>query len=116
MKANFRLLVFISLLVFPSMNLFAQDYSGPKWISTTDESPWIQKDITSDKSQSSSTIEISLDNTAQTIDGFGACFNELGWDALNLVSYVEKQDILQSFFNQVSGAKIQHYAYAAWCK
>ena len=28
----------------------------------------------------------------QTIDGFGGCFNELGWDALNLLDSQKKQE------------------------
>jgi len=35
----------------------------------------------------------------QIIDGFGAVFNELGWDALNMISTDEKNEILKGFFS-----------------
>lgn len=37
---------------------------------------------------------------AQTIDGFGAVFNELGWDALQLVAEEEKVKILREFYTE----------------
>lgn len=43
-------------------------------------------------------IELELDATEQTIDGFGACFNEMGWDALNMLPDSSKEMILRDFF------------------
>jgi len=37
---------------------------------------------------------------AQTMDGFGAVFNELGWDALQLIPAVQKQEIMRDFFTE----------------
>ena len=101
------IILFFTVLFLASMGykVSAQNAELSRWMSTTDSKRWVERDIPTQPKSSSSTLAIDLNNTAQTIDGFGACFNELGWDALNLVSYTEKQDILQSLFNQISGAK-----------
>lgn len=39
-------------------------------------------------------------NYAQIIDGFGGVFNELGWDALQLVNEKEKGSILSDFYSE----------------
>jgi glucosylceramidase len=37
-------------------------------------------------------------DTAQTVDGFGGCFNELGWDALQTLTTGTRDSILKEFF------------------
>ncbi len=36
----------------------------------------------------------------QVVEGFGACFNELGWDALNMISGEQKKEILEEFYSE----------------
>ncbi len=43
-------------------------------------------------------ITVDLSATEQTIDGFGACFNELGWDALEILPDSSREQILKDFF------------------
>jgi hypothetical protein len=53
-------------------------------ITTTEKEVWItQKDIAPLKSSRHSEIIIDHSKVKQTIDGFGTCFNELGWTSLN---------------------------------
>ena len=106
MRKKSKLQVFIVLICFPGFSLFAQNNPSIEWICSTDGNPWIRKSITVLQGQHpSGSILIDPENTIQTIDGFGGCFNELGWEALNAVSYAEKQDILQNLFSPVSGCK-----------
>lgn len=105
MRPDYRSFIIISVLFLSNLGVLAQEAQLIGWVSTTDNKPWVEKDIPFQTTAGRSGLEIDLSKTKQTIEGFGACFNELGWEALNLVSYEEKQDILQSLFNQVSGAK-----------
>ncbi|MDE3742067.1 glycoside hydrolase family 30 protein [Maribacter polysaccharolyticus] len=77
------------------------------WISSTNDKPWETKVYTGNTEGAVAKISIDLDlsKKQQTIDGFGGCFNELGWEALGMVTAEEKQDILNDLFNTDSGCK-----------
>lgn len=47
----------------------------------------------------SADIEINLNDPQQTFYGWGTCFNELGWDALNLLKTSEKAEIMSKLFS-----------------
>jgi glucosylceramidase len=59
------------------------------WIATTQTSQWQSNDAvtTSLASESKWDVEAQLDKPLQTIDGFGACFNELGWTSLSALDF-----------------------------
>ena len=105
MKKKINLFLIISFIVFALNELYAQNINLMRWVCTTETNPWVEKDVLVNTGKDSKTINVNPDKTLQAIDGFGGCFNELGWEALNSVSYAEKQDILNSLFNQVSGCK-----------
>lgn len=90
-----------------SLALFActQNSSTVVWTSTTNERPWQQKELSTDKMVDINAISIYTDQLEQKIHGFGACFNELGWEALNQLSEEEKQKIINDFFDPVNGCK-----------
>ncbi len=50
-------------------------------------------------------IRIDLDNKLQMIDGFGACFNELGWDALMILDSIDRKDLLFRIFDREEGCQ-----------
>jgi glucosylceramidase len=53
------------------------------WISTTDMDRWVENETPELQDQAvSGAINININKTAQVVDGFGGCFNELGWEAL----------------------------------
>ena len=58
------------------------------WISTTNDHPWIINNPVSLKKGAATDAKIVIrsDQTRQTVDGFGGCFNELGWEALNILN------------------------------
>ena len=78
--------------------------SDVKWISTTPSQPWqVQKNFkTCSTSQNIFTLDTS--KTQQTIDGFGACFNELGWTSLSALSRKDRNEILKELFEPGAGA------------
>ena len=48
--------------------------------------------------------QVRLDRPAETIEGFGACFNELGWVALQRLSPVDREAIFRELFAPGVGA------------
>ena len=71
-------------------------------VSSTEESQWNVSNITSIKQfqeNESVDLELDTDEYQQTIDGFGGCFNELGWEALSVLDQDEKEEVFQELFS-----------------
>ncbi|MCS6823844.1 MAG: hypothetical protein NZ529_06070 [Cytophagaceae bacterium] len=51
----------------------------------------------------SSLIEIRPTDKFQKIDGFGGCFNELGWKAMEILSPEQRENIIKSLFDSAAG-------------
>ncbi|MDR1022229.1 MAG: beta-glycosidase [Prevotellaceae bacterium] len=71
-----------------------------EWVATTPTAAW-QTQSASEITfieNSSADVEIHTDSTLQTVDGFGACFNELGWTSLVLLSDVEREAVFKELF------------------
>ncbi|PQV50205.1 glucosylceramidase [Jejuia pallidilutea] len=77
------------------------------WVSSTNTNVWEQKTYEGKGAKTAADLTISVDtkNQEQKITGFGGCFNELGWEALNMVTPEEKQQILNDLFNLETGCK-----------
>ena len=77
------------------------------WVSTTNDDRWVSKEITASLGEALKRISLSIDTKKQQqrIDGFGGCFNEMGWEALSMVSPEEKQQILNELFNPEEGCR-----------
>ncbi|MDA3892132.1 MAG: beta-glycosidase [Salinivirgaceae bacterium] len=74
-------------------------------VSTTEQEPWETKEV-ENTTASAETADIIIDRTQtlQTIEGFGGCFNELGWDALSSLSEEDRNSIMSEFFTPETGA------------
>ncbi|NDV80579.1 glycoside hydrolase family 30 beta sandwich domain-containing protein [Bacteroides sp. 51] len=72
-----------------------------EWIYSVETSPWQkEKAIKPLKSVSDISIDIDVsDQKAQYIDGFGGCFNEMGWDALMTLTPQERDNVIQNLFS-----------------
>lgn len=97
-----------------------------QWISSTQQQKWKMKEIESYKistqdanfvnnkdesqfamgSQKKSNIHsLSISSKkAQIIDGFGGCFNELGWIALSKLKSTDRHQVLRDLFDPQEGA------------
>ncbi len=77
------------------------------WISSTADQPWIiNKPVSPVKvNLQKSGIIVRTDQVRQTIDGFGGCFNELGWEALKILSPEKKDSVLRSLFDTITGCR-----------
>jgi len=95
------------IIAFAAMLTACTQSPKVTWVSTTNNKPWVEKEFTQDASNGLSelTIDIDTQKQEQTISGFGGCFNELGWEALRIVTSDEKEQILNDLFDPVSGCK-----------
>jgi len=91
----------------PGARVFAQESapSAARWISTTEKSPWQEQKIAS-PGWRWDTLDVVLrrGETAQTVDGFGGCFNELGWVSLNALAAEDRDAVLREMFAPGVGA------------
>jgi len=75
-----------------------------RWICTTPDHPWQQRKLQSIRADDA--LDLRLDGTRhQTWEGFGGCFNELGWIALSKLDATERQRILRDLFDPENGCK-----------
>jgi glucosylceramidase len=72
-----------------------------EWVATTPDSSWQMQnisEITFVENCLFADVEIFTDSILQTIDGFGACFNELGWISLSLLNESQREEIFKELF------------------
>jgi glucosylceramidase len=75
------------------------------WVSTTQTEQWkIRKNLTTLTPKDGSNIAVKTDKPLQNIEGFGTCFNELGWTSLNFLSPKDRETILKELFLPNTGA------------
>jgi glucosylceramidase len=80
--------------------------NSPTWIATTQTAQW-QSKYNATSSLASKRIwdvEVQLDKPFQTIEGFGACFNELGWISLCILEPEDKAAVFRELFAPGVGA------------
>jgi len=68
--------------------------------STTLEQPWSQVQVTELDGLAESDLSIDAGHALHDIDGFGGCFNELGWDTLSLLPAAQQKRILDDLFGK----------------
>ena len=93
----------VLFIVMFSINVNAQKVV--EWVSSSRDAQWtVQKVLKTQVATAKFDAEIKLDKPLQTIDGFGTCFNELGWDALQLLSKKDRNSIFEELFKSGKGA------------
>ena len=78
-----------------------------EWVTTTENSPWAeQPDLISALADTIPNIDITIltEKHQQQIDGFGACFNELGWLSLSKLEPSVREEIMEELFFPGVGA------------
>lgn len=79
--------------------------SVPVWTVTTPDAAWQTLPAPALAAPTAMPdVIVSIDDPQQEIEGFGACFNELGWQALGLLSDGERSGILRELFAPGVGA------------
>ena len=101
MKRNTLSALIVVALVFQAG--FALDASAVvTWISSTAEQPWQQMpepQLVKGSPQNPPIVRVAPQIRFQTVDGFGGCFNELGWLALSKASPADRDHVLSALFS-----------------
>ncbi len=87
----------------------AANPGAPTWISTTAAHPWQTQPVPAlvpHVDSASSILTLDTAATLQAIQGFGACFNELGWTALAHLSPADRDHVLDELFARGVGANL----------
>ncbi|MGA7831896.1 MAG: glycoside hydrolase family 30 beta sandwich domain-containing protein [Terracidiphilus sp.] len=89
-------------LIAPLLHAQAPNASQSiRWISSTQSEPWKQLPLTavsSGQAPASPSIQLDKRKTYQQIDGFGSCFNDLGWQALQTLDEASREKALRALF------------------
>ena len=88
------------------------DDTRVRMVATTEAEPWLSKRVYK-PAFTWDTLNLNLDPTqlrpgAKPIEGFGACFNELGWTSLATLSETDRESILQELFDPAAGARFSY--------
>lgn len=74
-------------------------------VTTTENKAWAQQtEIKPSNYSSTADVIVDLTKTQQTIQGFGICFNELGWTSLNTLKSEDREAIMKELFAPGVGA------------
>ena len=101
MRATLIITGFLSLL--PAL---ARAQARAEWVTTTALAPWRAQPALHPAAAGSAPADVTVElaQPAQTITGFGACFNELGWTALGLLPPADRASVLRELFAPGVGA------------
>ena len=106
-----HIVLIISKLSVFSMLLFAFSFfmscknNKIEWIATTPDAVWQSEDVKNiEYVNEKADVVIDITNQLQIIDGFGACFNEMGWTSLSLLSDADRETIFRELFEYGKGA------------
>ena len=80
--------------------------SEVSWISSSPRSQWKQNAIHSSHANESH-LQFS-EERFQAIDGFGGCFNELGWIALSKAEEATRRQVFDAFFDKKAGCRFNY--------
>lgn len=84
---------------------FAQIKTDPaaspnvRWICSTEKARWQELATTNATAAATNAIKLDPQTTFQTMDGFGGCFNELGWEALQAIPADRAEAALKELFS-----------------
>lgn len=94
LKRKLVLLISAVLLIMP---VYSQSYS---WICSTENNEWKESKVKlGTNSNTTPVIEIRGNEEGTIFSAWGTCFNELGYDALNILSRDEQEIIVKNIFS-----------------
>lgn len=77
-----------------------------KMVTTTQQSMFeTQPELNFSKPSDKDQVHVMLDMPLQKIEGFGGCFNELGWQALSILEEKDRESIMENLFGTEKGTK-----------
>ena len=105
-----RRLVLVSLVCFLTFCVPCKGQSVSEWVCTTPNLSWLRLDprtvdVTGGE-QADAIVDVA--HPAQVIEGFGACFSELGWMAISQLDDNVRNSILDELFTPGAGANFNY--------
>jgi glucosylceramidase len=95
----------IALQVIALLAMSSCSQTKITWVATSPTEQWkIQNILTKKSMPGTPDAIIELNKPQQAIEGFGTCFNELGWISLNRLSTKDRESIMQELFAPGVGA------------
>jgi glucosylceramidase len=81
-------------------------------VATTEADPW-QTETVFKPIFSWDTLNLNIDparalSGSRPIEGFGACFNELGWTSLQMLNETDRESVLHELFDPKAGARFSY--------
>jgi glucosylceramidase len=100
-RAGAWLMLGLYLFILPAA--FSQSV---RWIFSTESAPWVETNppaLSGIRDDAPYDLVVQPDQPRQTIDGWGGCFNELGWEALRVLEPAERAAVLKAIFDFQTG-------------
>src|SRR4051794_26898460 len=102
LKSGLKLVAGSAVFALPARILGeGSDSASPvTWISTTETAAWKVQPLRKPGWQWD-TLSVQIDAASQNpeMEGFGACFNELGWTSLGALSTGDRESIFDEMFS-----------------
>ncbi|WP_297271985.1 glycoside hydrolase family 30 beta sandwich domain-containing protein [uncultured Bacteroides sp.] len=97
----------LGTLILLSMNISTLQAQSFGWICSTENNVWQESKIKlqSDKANNA-ILSVEGNEEVVTFKHWGTCFNELGWDALNMLSLEQQDSVLFNLFSPKGDLKI----------
>lgn len=94
--------------------LLASLFAAPtvEWTSSTDASRWQERgavplgEVKTYPDAEALRILVNSDLKRQVIDGWGGCFNERGWKAMEVLSDSDREEIMKELFDPEAGLRL----------
>jgi glucosylceramidase len=80
------------------------------FVTTTEDKPW-QAGAIFEPAFGWDTLNLNIgaaEPSARPMEGFGACFNEIGWTSLLALSDADRESVLREFFDPGAGARFTY--------
>jgi glucosylceramidase len=109
MKRKIKYVLLKSLIILGvTLNPIFTFSQKVEWVSSTPQQKFVKNSglTLNKKANGMVTASIFPSQTKQTIDGWGGCFNELGWDAINKLDTIQRKSVLKSLFSPIEGLKL----------
>lgn len=105
MKLRYKNMLVLIVLSFGGMSAWGQSKVTYRQVATSPTESWVEVTDRTKAEGGEAQEEISISNDkGQTIEGFGACFNELGWVSLSLLPSDDRESIMKELFLPNYGA------------
>lgn len=101
-----EILIATAFFFLGGISAFGQSNVAYRQVATSATDKWVEITEQTEALKCETHEEVSILNNrkGQTIEGFGACFNELGWVSLSMLSHHDRDSIMKELFLPNYGA------------